>query len=441
VIGTDANGCMNSAEQFIQVNPLPIVEIEIINGNDSICAGESAILVANGATTFEWNTTEIGPEIEVTETGNYQVIGTDANGCMESATFDLTVHPLPIATIEIIAGSSEICMGESTTLLASGGDDFQWNEGQTTAEITVETTNNYTVTITDDNGCGDTYQWNNSATTAEIPVITSGDYEVVATDSNGCTNTALQAITVHSLPLATIEITAGDSILCDGETAVLTAFGGELYKWNTNENTATIEIGITGDYEVSVIDSNGCQNQSSLFIEVVDLPEIPLVFAYNLGGDTYLAIEQPNLQNGFSYEWFLNGELLSGENEFEIFCPENGTYQVQITDGNGCQSISEEFTTVGCVTNTIQVDFVEKLDLFPNPSQNEININIEFSKVVNLEKLSIYDATGKLVLSEKITQSTVNFQKKLNVQDLANGIYWLELMMDGKPQVLRFVKG
>jgi len=154
-----------------------------------------------------------------------------------------------------------------------------------------------------------------------------------------------------------------------------------------------------------------------------------------------LAIEQPNLQNGFSYEWFLNGELLSGENEFEIFCPENGTYQVQITDGNGCQSISEEFTTVGCVTNTIQVDFVEKLDLFPNPSQNEININIEFSKVVNLEKLSIYDATGKLVLSEKITQSTVNFQKKLNVQDLANGIYWLELMMDGKPQVLRFVKG
>ncbi|MBK8885785.1 MAG: hypothetical protein IPN46_04245 [Saprospiraceae bacterium] len=64
----------------------------------------------------------------------------------------MTVHTLPIAGI---TGDKEICIGASTTLIASGGTTYVWSNGATEASITVSptATTTYNVTVTDGNGC------------------------------------------------------------------------------------------------------------------------------------------------------------------------------------------------------------------------------------------------------------------------------------------------
>ncbi len=84
--GTDAQGCISasSAISTIIVNSLPTVTAS--SSNSTICIGETCILSANGAATYVWNTNANSATISITPTITtlYSVIGTDANGCVNS---------------------------------------------------------------------------------------------------------------------------------------------------------------------------------------------------------------------------------------------------------------------------------------------------------------------------------------------------------------------
>ena len=82
----------------------------------------------------------------------YTVTATNAFGCTESRSKLVNVLPLPVVSI---SGDNIICIGEETTLTASGGTSYVWNTGATTSSITVKPviTTTYTVTATDNNGC------------------------------------------------------------------------------------------------------------------------------------------------------------------------------------------------------------------------------------------------------------------------------------------------
>ena len=100
VTGTDVNGCENTAEVTITVNPLPTI-IASAN-NNAICIGESTILTGSGASSYTWNPGGSGENIEVspTITTTYVVTGIDVNGCENTAEVTITVNPLPIITID-----------------------------------------------------------------------------------------------------------------------------------------------------------------------------------------------------------------------------------------------------------------------------------------------------------------------------------------------------
>lgn len=150
VTGTDVNGCINTDVAQVTVNPLPHVQI---NGMTAICTGNTDLLTASGANTYTWNTSATGANIGVNPTvnTNYQVTGTDGNGCVNSATISITVNPLPVVTVT----SATVCAGHTATLTASGANSYTWNTGTTGATIIASptVTTNYTVTGTDGNSC------------------------------------------------------------------------------------------------------------------------------------------------------------------------------------------------------------------------------------------------------------------------------------------------
>ncbi|MEK7257470.1 MAG: MopE-related protein, partial [Bacteroidota bacterium] len=243
VTATAANGCTDTESQAVTAHSLPTATITP-NGATTFCLGGSVMLTASGGTSYSWSTGATTAAITVSNSGTYIVTATDANGCTDTESQVVTVHPLPTASITP-NGATTFCLGGSVMLTASGGTSYSWSTGATTAAITVSNSETYIVT---------------------------------ATDANGCNDTENQVVTVHPLPTANI---SGASSICTGETITLTASGGISFLWSTGATTASISVSATGTYSVTATDANGCTDDASHVVS----PTNPL--ACDDDGDTF----------------------------------------------------------------------------------------------------------------------------------------------------------
>lgn len=93
LITTNGFGASNPVSQTITVKPLPIVTSSAVN--TLICSGSTEALVANGASTYTWSTSQIFQAISVspTVTTTYSVVGTGTNGCKSSSSITINVSP------------------------------------------------------------------------------------------------------------------------------------------------------------------------------------------------------------------------------------------------------------------------------------------------------------------------------------------------------------
>lgn len=173
VTGTYTNSCVNSGQITVTVEE-PVVTVN----NATVCAGDPndiELLTASGAQTYEWSpgtglnaTTGSTVEANPAVTTIYQVIGTTANGCKDTAQATVTVIP----EFTVMVNSDSICSGESTLLTATGADTYSWSPGtglNTTTGVEVIAspivTTTYTITGTV-SGCTET----GTAVVTVIPV-------------------------------------------------------------------------------------------------------------------------------------------------------------------------------------------------------------------------------------------------------------------------------
>src|SRR5690606_38566949 len=114
VTGTDSNGCKNTAQVVVNVNPLPTVTATATSVN--FCAGGATTLNGNGASSYTWdkgvsNNVAFVP----TATNVYTVTGVDSNGCVNTAQIKVTVNQLPAITA--VPSFVTVCAGEKTSLV------------------------------------------------------------------------------------------------------------------------------------------------------------------------------------------------------------------------------------------------------------------------------------------------------------------------------------
>lgn len=244
---TDANGCVATYSVTFTVPPYPTSAT--ISGNLTICPGQSTTLTAGGWnwTSCQWSNSGSGASITVNVPGTYCVTCSDVNGC--TATACATVVQLPAPAVNI-TGNLTICLGQSTTLTATGGGTYSWTPGgATSAAITVNPT-------------------------------TTSTYTVLVTGANGCTATKSVTVTVNPLPQAD----AGpNQTVCQWQTATLTATGGVSYQWSPNNSTAnpyiTTPIQSHMLFTVTVTGANGCTavDQMKVLTQVCDCDMNPFV--------------------------------------------------------------------------------------------------------------------------------------------------------------------
>jgi gliding motility-associated-like protein len=210
VTGIDVNGCSNTDTVQINVRELPIA---VASTPQVICNGEKAILTATdnitgNNETYIWNTGSTNDTIIVYPSTNtiYTVTITDAFGCKNSTSTDVTVNMKP----GVNAGSdAEICAGSQITLNGNGdADSWLWSNGSTTLSTTV------------------------------TPAITT-DYILKGTyTATGCYTLDTVEITVNNLPIV--------SFTLDGAANTQFCSNGDLVELVGNPAGGTFSSSVAG---------------------------------------------------------------------------------------------------------------------------------------------------------------------------------------------------
>ncbi len=240
---TDANGCTATASVTLTQPTALTAPITVVN---ELCFGAatgSITVTAGGGTpayTYAWAPSGgSGATASNLTIGTYTVTLTDANGCTKTASATITQPTALTATT-------------ATTLASCGA-------------------NNGTATVTPGGGTpAYTYSWapsGGSGTTASN--LSAGNYTVTVTDANGCAVTASAIVT--SSGGVTASISASTNISCNGGSdgsAMVTPGGGTpayTYLWNPSAETTQTATGLTaGSYTVTVTDANGCNATASV---------------------------------------------------------------------------------------------------------------------------------------------------------------------------------
>lgn len=152
VTGTNAYGCQDQDDLLVTVNALPTISAGV---NQTICAGDSILLQANGAANYTWNIGQFnGTYFQPASTMTLSVVGIDTNNCEGSSAFTVEVNPNP--TIFLVSDTTVCDYNLPLQLTAAGNaTSFLWSNGTSGTSISITQAGTYIVTG-ELNGCTET---------------------------------------------------------------------------------------------------------------------------------------------------------------------------------------------------------------------------------------------------------------------------------------------
>ncbi|MCB0535077.1 MAG: T9SS type A sorting domain-containing protein [Lewinellaceae bacterium] len=402
VVTDPANGCTSTASTAVDQNTTPPAASAETPGNLN-CNTTQVVLdgsasAQGSAITYLWTTID-GNIVSGAETtsptvdaiGDYALLVTDTeNGCTSTAS--TAVAQSTAVTAEIDNSTNVSCNGlaNGTATAAGGGGNasytYEWNNGETTAQVTSLAAGTYTVIITDGESCsatvsvvitepavlapnvtataetaqgandgtatagpnggtaGYTYLWNTGEIEQTISNLAPGTYTATITDANGCT--AVQSAVVNAFNCTISATVSNTNVTCNGAndgTATVSLTGANdpvTYTWNNGEATAEVINLTPGTYTVEVVDNTNCAAIMEVTITQPELLEANAVATgeTSAGANDGTAVANPmGGSMGYTYAWS------TGETTQNIENLAPGAYTVIVTDANGC---SDEQTVV-----------------------------------------------------------------------------------------------
>ena len=304
---------------------------------DVVCDGDAIVIeaIASNTGTIQWfsnadGSTQIGTGSPYSPTpgpGTYEYyVGSEnPNGCRSL-----------LDTVEVIVNENP-AVALNTTTSVTALDCF----GDTDGELNVDVTLNGTASSA-------AYEWDDasSSTTQNLTGVGAGTYSIVVTDDNGCTATTSGTITEPDELTASAATTSsynGAEVSCNGATdgeVTLSVNGGTTgytYAWDDASNATTQDLsGVgAGTYNVDVTDANGCTVTASVTVTEPDaLVGTTSVTDVLCNGDTdgEVTLTVTGGTSTYSFEW----DDASVSTTQDLSGVGAGTYNVDITDVNGC---------------------------------------------------------------------------------------------------------
>ncbi|MCG3167456.1 MAG: hypothetical protein POELPBGB_03248 [Bacteroidia bacterium] len=395
LVVTDANGCTGTDSATVTEPTLLVFDATVINNVScgGLCDGSASASPSGGTPGYSYLWSPSG-QTTATATnlcaGTYTITVTDANGCDTTQTIVITEPPiLTLFPTSTNASCGGVCDGTATANIGGGTPpyDILWSDGQTTQTAVGLCAGNYSVLVTDTNGCTISvnviileppvltssitnfseilcagncdafaevdvvggvppynYQWDDSNNQTDSVAIDLciGTYNVLVTDAIGCTTTATISISDQNALATAIPLVQNVSCFgeCDG-TATAIATGGVApytFSWDNGQSGAMATNLCPGTYTVTVTDAANCVSTSTVTITEPALLTTSATGVDASCGGTCDGTATVIAQGGtapYAYLWVPGGQTTATATGL---CA--GTYTVTVTDANGCTSQS-----------------------------------------------------------------------------------------------------
>ena len=401
IIAMDANGCTSilSTETITGTGTVTTASVPV---NETCAATNGSIVLTGtgGSAPYQYSidggaTFQSSGSFTGLSAGTYNVVIEDVNGCQGANTSTITNTGGFTPTI---SSNQTICFGNSATITSGGA------------------------------GSGGTYTWDGGLGTGATQVASPAStttYTVTMVDGSACTETASVTITVETEP--TVIITPSNPVICAGESVTLAASGAQSYNWNTGATSASITVSPTNQTTYTVIGSNGvCQGAAVSTTISVNLA--PVIIA---GSDQTLivaggTINFSNAGSGAtSYSWSFGDGTSSTLGSPSHTYTTAGTYTVILTGTLGNCSSSDTITINVGFTGLEEVNLEESVNLYPNPSNGEFNLSLNFAIEQDVE-IRIFNTIGEL-LASKTMNNTSSSVIEFNLNDNAEGFYFVNI--------------
>ena len=378
LFATSIYGCSDGIQQSISIDPNGMSgDISSIPAPPQVCEGDPVTLTAPaGGVLWSWSDGQNAESVDVLAEDVYSVTITNAMGCEYAPDpVSIDIIPAPNAVISaveyneygqpvgIFYNAYSTCEGEDVFLQVEGspGYTYTWSNGDVGNETVFA-------------------EWRNNP----LPVG-AHDITVEVIDQNtGCTSTIGPfTVTVNALP-APFDIQSSDSPACAGSPVTLTVpnpVSGLTYVWTTGESATSIEVVLTGQYNVVAINNSGCRRESDTPVTVQPGPylgAVPSGCHTQCKPDT---ICLPDLPGVVSYQWYFNGTPVPGGNTADLPITESGTYYLEMVDWLGCTATSDPlnldlYDGFGSIFGSVYMD-VNENGIIDGPDTLVQNIGIE----------------------------------------------------------------
>lgn len=271
------------------------------------CPNDTVILDAGyGKFSYLWNTGDTSQTLSVVNPGTYWVVA-DNGDCFVSDTILISNNYLPVLNL---GADTALCFGNSVQI--STGNIFPnyiWSTGETTPQIYVNSSNVYSVTVSDEI-CSDSASkkiifLNASIINGDTLICEGDSINLTATASGGeienvsylwsngdttavtyvtPSTTTIYSVTVTCLGVECVDqviVTVSDGAfslgpdtsVCTGNTITISGPSGvQSYLWSNNSTTQTISPVNTGRYWLEAVSADGCHFRDTIDIIYHPLP-------------------------------------------------------------------------------------------------------------------------------------------------------------------------
>ncbi|CAA9200761.1 T9SS type A sorting domain-containing protein [Flavobacterium collinsii] len=490
----DANGCKIDKRDLDKVDPLSIklTQINIVKCHGDATASVKAI-TSGGLPGYYYKWYDVNnPALIISENetlmdakaGTYYVIATDSFGkSIKSETITIT-EP---TTLDNSLSSEYTRCGDGNdwtiTSAASQGTapySYLWNTGVRTPNLVNVPPGNYSLLVTDNNGCTITktitlvapphleaseiikiptcyagsdatitvtpingiapysYLWNTGEKSNVLSNAPAGDYTVAITDMKGCIIN--HTYTIVNPPKDIINI-GEDVTLCFDQTLTINATIDDdkaTYSWTSDKgfksNKAMVTVSEPANYTVVVTNKLGCEASDTIKISSQNTA-ISAEFAVSsqvFKNEKFIIVDISN-PDADEIEWVIpaNATVISKNKDFaEISFSQAGEYDITLNTKKGnCTAFQTKqvLVTEGeYEDNNPDDETLKKFDLkiYPNPSKGTFTVDVLLDKVMPAH-VKVYNLNNNLLIDSKTQEGKDNYLFNFSLNGLPSGVYFV----------------
>lgn len=243
----------------------------------------------------------------------------------------------------------------------------------------------------------------------------TGNYTITFIASNGNRkDTVTKNLYIH--PKYTLNL-GNDTVVCSTPYTLNAGAGQFCYTWQDSSSNSTFEVNQSGTYHVKVVTQNHCTQFDTIKVTVVNPPSKPIITRQN---DTLLS----SLAN--QYQWYFNNNPIPNANGQTYKVTQNGLYKVEITDTNGCKTMSDVFNFIYLGANT--TSNTKQFRVYPNSITNRLYI--QKPENIDIYQIKLTDLQGKALITKQLFKET----EEIQLTAIATGVYLLQITINGKLQ-------